>query len=49
MDSAKLVGAEAGVKLLELAAQMARSLLAKSVVNEEVLIETNSVTMYVKK
>ena len=49
VDSAKLVGAEAGVKLLELAAQMARSLLAKSVVNEEVLIETNSVTMYVKK
>ena len=49
VDSAKLVGAEAGIKLLEMAAQMGRSLLAKAVVNEEIRIETNTVTMYVKK
>ena len=48
VDAAKLTGQRVGQQLLDMLSQMSRTLLAKSVVNEEQLIETESVSIYAK-
>lgn len=48
IDAAKLTGASVGQKLMDILSQMGQTLLAKSVVNEEQLIETPGVTVYAK-
>ena len=48
IDAAKLTGESVGPQLLNMLSKMSQTLLAKSVVNEEQLIETPSVNIYAK-
>ena len=47
-DSAELLGAEAGPQLMDVVSRLAQLLLAKSVINEETLIETSQINIYTK-
>ena len=47
-DSAALLGAETGPELMDMISNMAKLILAKSVVNEETLIETPLINIYTK-
>ena len=48
IDAAKLTGESVGPQLLDMLAKMSQTLLAKSVVNEEQLIETPNINIYAK-
>ena len=48
IDAAKLTGEVVGPQLLKMLSKMSQTMLAKSVVNEEQLIETPSVNIYAK-
>ena len=48
IDAAKLTGEVVGPQLLNMLSKMSQTMLAKSVVNEEQLIETPSVNIYAK-
>ena len=48
IDAAKLTGERVGQDLLNMLSQMSQTLLAKSVVNEQQLIETPTVAIYAK-
>ena len=47
-DSAALLGAETGPELMDMISNIAKLILAKSVVNEETLIETPLINIYTK-
>ena len=47
-DSASLLGAQAGPQLMNMVENLAQLLLARSVINEETLIETPQINIYTK-